>query len=186
MSIMTRFIRLCKADIHGVMDQLEDKELLLKQYLRDMEKELGEQEARLRLITLARESIHQDYRKYEQEIAQTEDEIETAIQKDKDDIARFLIKKIKPIVRLHDETGRKIESSDTEINQLQESIAQRQQQLSELQLRSQKYLHTMKSKDPAADLSDFLHIKNVGEPSAEEVESELFRRKEKLGKEVRP
>ena len=33
MSIMTRFVRIFKADIHGVMDQLEDKGLLLKQYL---------------------------------------------------------------------------------------------------------------------------------------------------------
>ena len=32
MGIMTRIMRLCKADLHGVMDQLEDKELLLKQY----------------------------------------------------------------------------------------------------------------------------------------------------------
>ena len=186
MSIMTRFIRLCKADIHGVMDQFEDKELLLKQYLRDMEEELGEQEARLRELTLARETAHQDYCKYEQEIAQNEDEIETAIQKNKDDIARFLIRKIKPLVRLHDETGRKIELADAEISRLKASLTQQRRQLSELQLRSQNYLRTVKSKNSAADLADLLHNQNLGEPSDEEIESELFRRKEKLCKEVRP
>ena len=41
MGIMTRMLRLCKADVHGVMDQLEDKGLLLKQYLREMETSLG-------------------------------------------------------------------------------------------------------------------------------------------------
>jgi len=186
MSIMTRFIRLCKADIHGVMDQFEDKELLLKQYLRDMEEELGEQKARLRLLTSARETDHLEHRKYAQEIAQTEDEIETAIQKDKDDIARFLIKKIKPLVRLHDETGCKIELSDAEISRLKESIAQQQRQLNEIQLRSQNYLRKVQSKNSAADLADFLDNQNLGEPSDEEIESELFRRKEKLCKEVRP
>ena len=29
MGIMTRFIQLCRADIHGVMDQIEDKGLLM-------------------------------------------------------------------------------------------------------------------------------------------------------------
>ena len=40
MSILTRMIRLCKADIHGVMDEMENKELMLKQHLRDMEEAL--------------------------------------------------------------------------------------------------------------------------------------------------
>ena len=41
MGIMTRFMRLCKADMHGVIDRLEDKGLLLKQYLRLGGKLLG-------------------------------------------------------------------------------------------------------------------------------------------------
>jgi len=40
MAILTRIIQLFKADIHGVMDQLEDQGLLLKQHLRDMEESL--------------------------------------------------------------------------------------------------------------------------------------------------
>jgi len=186
MSIMTRFIRLCKADIHGVMDQLEDKELLLKQYLRDMEDALGKDEAHLRQLTQARETVHQEYQQYETEIARTEDEIETAIQKDKDDIARFLIRKIKPLIKRHDETGLKIKSSDAEISRLKESVSQRQRQLRELQLRSQNYLRVMKSENTMAGMPGFLNDSNIGEPSAEEIESELFRRKEKLRKEVRP
>jgi hypothetical protein len=40
MAILARIIRLFKADIHGVMDQIEDQGLLLKQHLRDMEDSL--------------------------------------------------------------------------------------------------------------------------------------------------
>ena len=47
MGIMTRMLRLCKADVHGVMDQLEDKGLLLKQYLREMETSLGHKEQQI-------------------------------------------------------------------------------------------------------------------------------------------
>jgi phage shock protein A len=53
-------MRLCKADIHGVMDQLEDKGLLLKQYMRDMEEELGRKEASLRQMVVSRDKAQQD------------------------------------------------------------------------------------------------------------------------------
>jgi len=48
MGIFTRIIRLCKADMHGVMDQMEDQGLLLKQHLRDMETALNRKEMYLK------------------------------------------------------------------------------------------------------------------------------------------
>ena len=62
MGIITRFIRVCKADIHGVMDQLEDKDLLLKQHLRDMEVELSRKEARIRRLVASRDQAQGDRR----------------------------------------------------------------------------------------------------------------------------
>ena len=55
MAIITRMIRLFKADIHGVMDQIEDQGLLLKQHLRDMEATLVQKEAGLKKMVLAKE-----------------------------------------------------------------------------------------------------------------------------------
>jgi phage shock protein A len=46
MAILTRIFRLFKADIHGIMDQIEDQGLLLKQHLRDMEESLVQKEAK--------------------------------------------------------------------------------------------------------------------------------------------
>ena len=47
MGIASRIVKIFKADIHGVMDQLEDPGLLLKQYLREMEEALNQKEAKL-------------------------------------------------------------------------------------------------------------------------------------------
>ena len=47
MGILSRFFRICKSDIHGVMDLLEDRELLLKQHIRDMETALADDRAGL-------------------------------------------------------------------------------------------------------------------------------------------
>ena len=41
MGLANRMYRIWKADIHGIMDQMEDKGLLLRQHLREMEEELA-------------------------------------------------------------------------------------------------------------------------------------------------
>ena len=105
MAIITRFMRLCRADIHGVMDDLEDKELVLKQHLRDMEEEVNQKEARLNKMMTSRDHAQREYEKFTRETEKTDQDIAVAIEKEKDDIARVLIKKNKPIAN-HREIGR--------------------------------------------------------------------------------
>ena len=93
MGIMTRIIGIFKADIHGVMDQLEDQNLLLKQYLRDMEEELHQKEAKLQKMMVSQNHAQQDHDRYQQQCDTLENDLTMAVQKGKDDIARMLIKK---------------------------------------------------------------------------------------------
>ena len=97
MEITTRLVRIFKADIHGVMDQLEDKRLLLKQYLRDMEDALSEKETCLRKVTAARTLAQQESENYGLKMEKLEQDLTVALKKDRDDIARLLIKKIIPL-----------------------------------------------------------------------------------------
>ena len=97
MGIMTRVVRIFKADVHGVMDQLEDRQLLLKQHLRDMAEALSLKEVRLNEMLASRKQAQQDRDKYGRQSQALEQDLAVAIQKDKDDIARMLIRKIKPL-----------------------------------------------------------------------------------------
>src|SRR6056300_1747917 len=97
MAILTRIFRLFKADIHGVMDQIEDQGLLLKQHLRDMEEALVQKEAKLKQMCFAKDQARQDYEKGKNESNNLEQDLGVAIRKDRDDIARMLIKKLKPL-----------------------------------------------------------------------------------------
>ncbi len=76
MAILTRLMKLFKADIHGVMDQLENQGLLLKQHLRDMEESLGQKEARLKKMLLSRNLAQQDHDKSEKETENLEQDLE--------------------------------------------------------------------------------------------------------------
>ena len=103
MGIMTRVVRIFKADVHGVMDQLEDQGLLLKQHLRDMAEALRANEVKLNKMKILRKQAQQEYVKYQQQSQTLEQDLVVAIRKNKDEIARMLIRKIKPLDSLRDE-----------------------------------------------------------------------------------
>jgi phage shock protein A len=97
MAILTRIFQLFKADIHGVMDQIEDQGLLLKQHLRDMQESLVQKETQLKKMGTARDQAQQEFQMGKKETDNLESDLEVAIKKDRDDIARMLIKKLKPL-----------------------------------------------------------------------------------------
>jgi phage shock protein A len=178
MGIMTRFMRLCKADIHGVMDQLEDKGLLLKQYLRDMEEELGQKEARLRKLVVSRDKLQQDCDKYSGECKKLDADIESALKKNKDDIARLLIKKLKPMATHRDELVRHIENLGREITQFHGVIEEQRLQYEQLELRAKEYFHREEREKWEKTIATTIPSSPSREPNEEEVELELLKRKE--------
>ena len=178
MGIMTRFMRLCRADIHGVMDQLEDKGLLLKQYLRDMEGELGKKEAKLRKMVASREQAQRDYERVARECEKLDHDIEAAIEKDKDEIARSLIKKFKPLAYHCDELRRHMEALTREISQSREGLEKQRLQYNQLQLRSEEYFNRLERDAWGKSISMMTPSVAAGEASEGEVELELLKRKE--------
>jgi phage shock protein A len=178
MGIMARFMRLCKADIHGVMDQLEDKGLLLKQSLRDMEEELGRKEARLRKLVASREQLKRDDERTTRECEKLDQDIEAAIEKDRDEIARSLIKQFKPLARHRDELGRHIQTLAREISQFRECVEEQRFQYEQLRLKSKEYFHRMEREAWEKTISIAMPSSVSGEASEAEVELEFIQRKE--------
>ena len=120
MGILNRLIRIFKADIHGVMDQFEDKGLLLKQYLRDMQDALSEKETCLKQVTVARTQAQRDDENCGLEIEKLEHDLTIAFRKDRDDIARLLIKRIIPLKKLRNDVQQHIDNRSIPIDDRQE------------------------------------------------------------------
>jgi len=180
MGIITRFVRIFKADIHGVMDQLEDRGLLLKQYLRDMEEALAQKETRLGKVVAARNQAQQAGEKYRLEIKKLEHDLEVAIKKDKDEIARLLIKKIIPLTKLRDGVRHHMDHLDQEIGGIKECIDQQRLQYESLKHRSRQYFHKAEQ-DVWEKANPIIDPDNISEVlSDEEIEIELLQRKEAL------
>jgi phage shock protein A len=178
MSILARMIRMFKADIHGVMDQLEDKELLLKQYLRDMETALAQKEARLRTLVSSQKQIQQDYDKHKLEIEKLEKDLSLAIEKERDDLSRMLIKKLKPLVALREELDRQLEALTQEIAQFKDCIEHQRMQYSQLKHRSTEYFRRAEQQKWDKILSTSTPDISALDLNEEAVELELLHRKE--------
>ena len=180
MAILTRIYRLFKADIHGVMDHIEDQGLLLKQHLRDMEESLVQKEAKLKQMCFMRDQAQQDYDKGINESNGLEQDLEVAIRKDRDDIARMLIKKLKPLAHIQSERGSHIDRLNHETKQFKEDIELQRLQYEQLRQQAANFFHRTEKQNkdhgwPAMQ-ADF----GVHDLSDEEIELELLQRKESL------
>ena len=178
MGIMTRFTRLCKADMHGVMDQLEDKGLMLKQCLREMEESLARKQAELNKVKAAFDQTRHDRQQFCREQEKLEGDLNTAIEKEKDDIARLLIKKLKTIEQHLDAINQHGKTIERRIASLNEQLKTQKHQYAELQLRSETYFQQSEHKRWEDTVSKIIPLSSCNTLSDEEVELELIKRKE--------
>jgi len=181
MGIMKRVVKIFKADVHGVMDQLEDEGLLLKQHLRDMAEALSLKEVKLNKMLVSRKQAQQEYDKYRQQSQALEQDLAVAVQKNKDEIARMLIRKIKPLDSLQDEIAVRIRNLDQEISYCRGHLDQQRLHYDRLKHRSMDFFHKTSMHGWQKDQAEIDQAAKYGELSKEEIELELLKRKEALG-----
>ena len=178
MGIASRIVKIFKADIHGVMDQFEDQGLLLKQYLRDMEEALHHKEAKLAKKMGRRNHAQKEYDKYDQQYRALDHDLTVAVKKGKDDIARMLIRKTKPLESLCTELVSQMATLDEEISRFKNYQEQQRLQYEQLKIRSAEYFHRTEIQVRDKDILDILPNRVPGELSENEIELELLKRKE--------
>lgn len=178
MGLASRWMRLCRADLHGVMDQLEDKQLLLEQHMREMAEALDRQKARLARMDNAARQTARRLQEYRDKAQALEPDIALALKKDRDEIARMLLRKRHPLVRM-------VEALESQQRVLQEDLAAGREQLAgqTLQLdeiRQRAALARAGGADAGAEAPPLVVGGGAGDPSAEEIELELLQFKARL------
>jgi len=177
MSIMTRFLRLCKADIHGVMDAIEDKALVLSQCLREMEDDILRDQAKMNKLSAKRSAASISTDEHARHIEKIELDINQAIKKKKDDIARFLIKKLKTLENINENLKRQMDNYDRELDRLKLGIEEKRLVYDKLKIQADTFISAKKNQDLFAQ-SDF--SAPGSQPDKEEIAWELEKRKQAL------
>lgn len=183
MGIMTRILRLWKADIHGVMDQLEDKELLLKQYLREMENDLQKKEGRVQQLADASRKINNDLCTRRQEIDKLEKDLMLALRKENDEIAKTLIRKQRIELKHCEHLQQQCKILTEEKEQLSELLDEQRLQYASLKAKAATYRCQGQNNSFTEADTIFSEASNAFTVGEDEIDLELMRRKETFQKE---
>ncbi len=171
MALVTRLTRLFRADMHAVLDRIEEPDLLLKQAVRDMEAALAEDERRLRLLQHELGELQVREGDLALQLKAIEEELDVCFLADNEALARSLIRRRLEQQRTHKQVTRRIESREREIDSLGKRLRDQQDQLESMRQKAE-LLTPQASETP------------VGQPAAttvrdEEVEIAFLREKQK-------
>jgi phage shock protein A len=158
-----------------MVDAIEDRALLLKQHLREAETELERKRARRDTLGPEDRELREEAVRADKEMARLEDDISIAMKGEKEDLARFAIKKLLSLRQRAEQVKRRIQDVTDEHKELVETIEKQEHELEELRIRVKGYLAKVRSQREAEPL--------FVEPVIEEqdVELELLRRKQSAG-----
>jgi phage shock protein A len=92
MTLITRVTRLFRADMHGMLDALEEPELLLKQAIREMQATLEQEARQTRLITQELQQHATRQQTLEDEIDGLCEELDLCFEQDNETLARSLLR----------------------------------------------------------------------------------------------
>jgi phage shock protein A len=178
MGIMSRVIRLCKADLHGVMDQLEDKDLLLKQHLREMQAAMAGRQARIDQLEEALRNGQRDRAMHAKQLQALEADLDLAVARGKDDIARMLIRKLVPMRKCVERMTHHLEEVTGQLDEERDRLGAQRLAYDEIRHRVAAVLERARSNDVMADMGPIGMRSPQLMASEEEIEWELMQRKE--------
>ena len=92
MSIFQRLKTTMTADAHGMLDAIEDRALLLRQYVRDAETELARKRGKLQLLELELRALAKDEKATAAELSDLEADAQVALGAENDELSRFALK----------------------------------------------------------------------------------------------
>jgi phage shock protein A len=115
MTLMTRFARLFRADLHAVLDRVEEPDVLLRQAVREMEEELARDASALRLLEQEHRRMDAREAELQQALVALEEQLGVCLDAGKEDLARPVMRRkletrkgLELLIRRHEALGARI------------------------------------------------------------------------------
>lgn len=135
MAWIRRLETLVRADAHGVLDVLEDRALLLRQHLREARQAVEAKRCRLAALEADDRDAAAETEKVEGRLATLERDIDLALAEERDDLARYSIKKLLPMRQTRDRLARRRVALTEERERLGEQLEEQRVALADLEVR---------------------------------------------------
>lgn len=148
MALITRLTRLFRADLHAVIDRIEEPDLLLRQSIREMEEALAGETQRLRALTQERDQLLARVADQAQSQAAMEAELDLCFAAGKDDLARALIRRQLEAERLRKALDRKGDALGASLASLQAQVAEHSARLEAMRQQATLLGETSEARQP--------------------------------------
>lgn len=169
MRIMERVGRLVRSDAHGILEQLEERSLLMKQHLRDAELELNQKRACAEELEEEQRRLRERVERLDRRAQSLDGDVELALAKGREELARFALRKLLPVKDAGREARARIAELGARRDRLGERLGQQEAEFEELKLRVEARLAEVREKESAAPAP-------APRVADEEIEIELLRR----------
>jgi len=169
--VFERVKTLIRADAHGVLESLEERSLLLKQYVREAELELGRRRARGEALAEESKRLRDELELCSDEIQKLDADVELALAGGEEELARFAIRRLLPRRAAARLLEAQIAQREEERNELEQRLGVQEERLEALKTRARGELARRAAAD---ECPPWLSEPTVAD---EEVELELMRRR---------
>ena len=137
MALITRVTRLFQADLHAVLDRIEEPDVLLRQAVREMEDALARDEQRSKLLQHEHGQLISRQAEQNQLLGEIEEELDVCFAAGKDDLARTLIRRRLETQRLRKFLAGKAATLQTTLSGLQAQLEENRAQLDSMRQKAE-------------------------------------------------
>ncbi len=178
MPLITRISRLFQADLHAVLDRIEEPAALLRQAVREMEEDLARDEQRMKVLNHDLGQLMAQQADLDRSLARIDGELAVCFESARDDLAR-------PLIRRKLETERMVTLVSGKRETLEQTLAGLKVRLEENRARLEgmrQKAELLAEEDLSRPPEDPLWRTPEGPIRDEEVEVALLREKQKRGR----
>lgn len=142
MALITRVTRLFTADVHAVLDRIEEPEVVLKQAIREMAEEVAGGEQRLRWLAAEQQQLEQSLNGSDDAIAALDSELDLCFEAGEEDLARSLVKRKLVAEQQHKQVSQQLDVIQRDHDALEATLAEQGQQLADMQQKADLLVDT--------------------------------------------
>jgi phage shock protein A len=140
MALINRMSRLLSADIHALLDRIEEPEALLKQAIREMEEQLARGEDYTLRLAAEQDELHGRRKKADAAIAALDARLGIALDAGNETIARRLVRRKLETARFAERLAERAETLDTKLGRVRALRAEQSERLAVLRQRAEVLL----------------------------------------------
>lgn len=148
MPMINRLTRLFRADMHAVLDGIEEPDLLLRQALREMEEALSDGTRKLELDRQQRDALARRSQEISTTLTKVDEELELCLSVDNEALARVLLRRRLEGERLLAHLQRQASRLEVDITHAQQSLEKQRAQFEQLRAQAQ-------AQTPSTDAAGF-------------------------------